>query len=138
MTASTVALPASAAHLVAKPYEASFMATPMTQPVATTSLDDIADTIEMGYIPGNSVLLGYYVMSSALAASALVYKIQVAGVDSVTGITTGGLNAAAGAQFLLTAPLVIAALSKVTVVVSTVATTPAAGTLTIVPLLVNQ
>jgi hypothetical protein len=137
MAAITVALPSSAAHLVPKPYEASLMATAMTQPIATTSLDDIGDIVEMGFLPANSTLLGYYVMATSLAASALIYKIQVAGADSVTGITTGGTGAAAAAQFLLTAPLAITALSKVQYVVTTVATTPAAGTLTIIPLLIN-
>lgn len=137
MTASTVALPASAAHLIAKPYEASFMATPMTAAVATTSLDDIGDIIEMGYLPGNCTLLGYLVQAGALAASALAYKIQLAGADSVTGITTGGGGAAAAALFWLTAPLVLTVVSKVTFQVTTAGVTPAAGNLSITPMIVN-
>jgi hypothetical protein len=138
MAASTVALPASAAHLIPKPYEASFMGTPLTAALATTSMDDVADTVELGYIPANTTLLGYFVQAGALAASALVYKIQVAGVDSVTGITTGGAGAAAGALFLLSAPLPITTPSKVSYVVTTVATTPAAGNLSVTPLLANN
>jgi hypothetical protein len=137
MAASTVALPASAAHLIPKPYEVGLVAQPMTQPVATTSLDDVGDIIEMGYLPANSTILGFLVHATSLAASALVYKIQVAGVDSVTGITTGGTGTAAGALFVLSTPLALTAVSKVTYQVTTVATTPAAGTLSITPLMTN-
>lgn len=137
MTASTVAVAASAAHLIPKPYEVGLVAQPMTVSVATTSLDDVGDIIEMGFLPANCTLLGFLVHASSLAASALVYKIQVAAVDSVTGITTGGTGAAAGALFVLSAPLVLTAVSKVTYQVTTVATTPAAGTLSITPLFSN-
>jgi len=138
MTASTVALAASAAHLVSKPYETGFFGTPMTASIATTSLDDVADTVELGYVPGNCTVLGVLVQATSMAASALVVKIQINGVDFVTGITT--LVAGGGALFFPNAPLAIAGgpAQKVAMLVTTVATTPAAGTLTVTPILVNQ
>lgn len=141
MAASTVALPASAAHLVPKGYEMGIFGTPMTQPIATTSLDDVGDTVELGYVPGNCAILGFLIQSTSLAASALVYKIQVNAVDVVTGITTGGAGASAGAlSMIVGAPLAIAGgvAQKVQMVITTVATTPAAGTINVTPLLVNQ
>lgn len=138
MAASTVALPGSAAHLVPKGYEMGIFGNPFTQPIATTSLDDVGDTVEMGYIPGNCTVLGFLVQATAMAASGLVVKIQVNGNDVVTGITT--LVAGGGALFFPNAPLAIAGgvAQKVQSVVTTAATTPAAGTLNITPILVNQ
>jgi hypothetical protein len=141
MAASTVSLPASAAHLVPKPYEASFMATTMTATLATTSLDDVGDTVEMGYLPGNCAVLGFLIQTASLAASALIYKIQVNGVDIVTTIGTGNGGAAASAIFwITTGPLVIpgGAPQKVQIVVTTVATTPAAGVFNLTPLYINS
>lgn len=140
MAASTVALAASAAHLVPKPYEASFMATTFSATLATTSLDDIGDIVELGYLPGNCQLLGFLVQTASLAASALIYKIQVNAVDIVTAIGTGNGGASASALFWITAaPLAIAggASQKVQFVVTTAAVTPAAGLFNLTAIYIN-
>jgi hypothetical protein len=129
MAASTVALPASAAHLVPKSYEAGLMAYTFTATLATTSLDDVGDIVELGYIPENSTVVGFIVSTASLAASALVYKIQVVGastVDAITAVTTGS---GAGSAFwgVSPAPLAITTRSKVQINITTVATTPSAG-----------
>ena len=138
MTAATIALAASAAHLVPKGYEMGLFGTPMTVSVPTTAIDEVNDSIELGYVPGNCILLGFLVQASSMAASGLVVKLQVNGSDVVTGITT--LVAGGGALFFPNAPLVIAggAPQKVAYIVTTQATTPAAGTLSVTPILVNQ
>lgn len=138
MTAATIALAASAAHLVPKGYEMGIFGTPMTVSVPTTAIDEVNDSIELGYVPGNCILLGFLVQATSMAASGLVVKLQVNGNDVVTGITT--LVAGGGALFFPNAPLVIAggAAQKVAYIVTTQATTPAAGTLSVTPILVNQ
>lgn len=138
MTASTIALPASAAHLVPKGYEMGIFGTPMTASIATTSIDEVNDSVELGYIPGNCIVLGVLVQATSMAASGLVIKIQINGSDFVTGITT--LVAGGGALFFPNAPLAIAggAPQKLAYIVTTQATTPAAGTLSVTPILVNQ
>jgi len=135
MTASTVAVAASAAHQIPKPYETGVCMNPMTVSVATTSLDDVGDIIELGYLPANCTVFGVLIQTTSLAASALVYKIQIAGADFVTSITTG--SGAGAAFWFATAPLVLTAVSKVQFVITTVATTPAAGTLTVTPIYSN-
>ena len=140
MAASTVALPASAAHLVPTPYEAGLMGVTFTASIATTSLDDVGDIVELGYLPGNCAVLGFLIQTTSLAASALVYKIQVNGVDIITTLSTGGGGAsAASVNWIAAAPLVIpgGAPQKVQIVITTVATTPAAGTFNLTPLFIN-
>lgn len=139
MTASTVAIAANAIHNIQKPYAAGLVGIPMTVALATTSMDDIADTVELGYLPANCTVLGFIVQCASLAASGLIYKIQVAGVDAVTGIGTGNAGAAAASvNYIPGGPLALTAVSKVTYVVTTVATTPAAGSFTVTPIYVNQ
>lgn len=135
MAASTVALPASAAHLVPKPYETGVIMTPMTATLATTSLDDVGDIVELGYLPANCTVFGVLIQTASLAASALVYKIQIAGVDFVTSVTTG--SGAGAAWWFANAPLVLTAVSKVQLVITTVATTPAAGLFNCTPIWSN-
>lgn len=131
MTASTVAVAASTAHLVPKPYEAGLQGYTFTASIATTSLDDVGDIVELGYIPENVTVLGIIISTASLAASALVYKMQfVSGgstTDIITSITTGS---GAGSAFwgVSPAPIVTTARTKVQINITTVATTPAAGT----------
>ncbi len=139
MTASTVAVAASAAHLIPKGYEMGLAGTTFTASIATTSLDDVGDIVELGYLPANCAILGFIIQTQSLAASALVYKIQVAGSDVITGITTGGAGASAAAFSLIpAAPLVLTAVSKVQINITTVATTPAAGVFNLTPIFINQ
>jgi len=136
MAVETVAVAASAAHLIPKPYNAGLVAFPMTAAIATTSLDDVGDIVELGYLPANCTVLGVIIQSASLAASALVVKIQIAGADFVTGITTA--VAGGGAAFYPAAPLALTAVSKVTLNITTAAVTPAAGSFTCTPVYVNQ
>lgn len=137
MTASTVAVAASAAHLIPKGYEVGMASITYTASIATTSLDDVGDIVELGYLPANCTVLGFLVQTASLAASALVYKIQVAGSDVVTSITTG--SGAGGALWVVpTAPLVLTAVSKVQINITTVATTPAAGVFNLTALYANN
>jgi hypothetical protein len=137
MTAATVALPASAAHLVPKSYETGLMGYTFTASIATTSLDDVGDIVELGYVPENCTVVGFIISTASLAASALVYKITVGSTDAITGITTGS---GAGSAFwgVSPAPLVITARSKVQINITTVATTPAAGVFNLTVLCTNQ
>ena len=140
MTASTVAVAASAAHQCPKPYETGLQAPIFTASIATTSLDDVGDIVELGYIPENMTVIGFVVSTASLAASALVYKIQfVAGgttTDIVTSITTGS---GTGSAFwgISPAPIVTTARTKVQINVTTVATTPAAGVFNLIPIMAN-
>lgn len=140
MAASTVALPASAAHLVPKSFEVGLMGYTFTASIATTSLDDVGDIVELGYIPENTTVVGFIISTASLAASALVYKIQLVGgstVDAITAVTTGS---GAGSAFwgVSPAPLVVTARSKVQINITTVATTPAAGVFNLTVLCTNQ
>lgn len=140
MAASTVAVPASAAHQVPKSYEMGLMAYPFTASIATTSLDDVGDIVELGYIPENSTVVGFIISTASLAASALVYKIQlVAGGSTTDAITTVTTGSGAGSAFwgVSPAPIVNTARTKVQINITTVATTPAAGVFNLTVLCVN-
>lgn len=141
MAASTVALPANAAHQVPKPYNVGLVGITYTASLATTSLDDVGDTVELGYLPGNCTVLGFLIQTASLAVSGLIYKFQVNGVDVLTGIATGNAGASAASfSLIVAAPLVIpnGAAQKLQMVVTTVATTPAAGVFNVTPIYVNQ
>jgi hypothetical protein len=139
MAATTVALSSAAYHQTSKPFSAGLVGVQMTQPIATTSLDDVGDTVEMGVLPGNCAVVGFVIQSTSLAASALVYKIQIDGSDVVTTLSTGGAGASAGALVIIPgAPLALGGgPHKVAIVITTVATTPAAGTFNLTPLYIN-
>lgn len=136
MTASTVAVAASAIHQVPKSFETGLMGYTFTAAIATTSLDDVGDIVELGYLPENCTVVGFIISTASLAASALVYKITVGATDAITGITTGS---GAGSAFwgVSPAPLVLTARSKVQINITTVATTPAAGTFNLTVLCSN-
>jgi hypothetical protein len=141
MAATTVVVDPRAFHNVPKPFSAGMVGSLMTAALATTSLDDVGDTVEMGYVPGNCILLGFVIQTASLAASGLIYKIQVNGVDVITAIATGNAGAAAAALALIVgAPLVIpnGPPQKVQIVITTVATTPAAGSFNLIPIYLNQ
>lgn len=139
MAASTVAVSANAIHQCPKPYETGVQGTIFTASIATTSLDDVGDIVELGYIPENVTVIGFIVSTASLAASALVYKIQLVGastVDAITGVTTGS---GAGSAFwgVSPAPIVTTQRNKVQINITTVATTPAAGTFNLTVLMAN-
>lgn len=139
MTASTVAVAASAAHLCPKPYETGMQGTTFTASIATTSLDDVGDIVELGYIPENVTVLGFIISTASLAASALVYKIQLVGASTVDAITTVTTGSGAGSAFwgVSPAPIVTTQRTKVQINVTTVATTPAAGVFNLTVVMAN-
>jgi hypothetical protein len=136
MTVETVAVAASAAHQIPKPYQAGFVGVTFSAALATTSLDDVGDIIELGYLPAGCTVVGFIISTASLAASALVYKITIGGVDAITGITTGS-GAGSGFWGVSPAPLTLTVVSKVQLNITTVATTPAAGTLYLTCLYTN-
>lgn len=139
MAASTVAVSAFAAHQCPKPYESGVQGTTFTASIATTSLDDVGDIVELGYIPENATVIGFIVSTASLAASALVYKIQLVGastVDAITGVTTGS-GAGSGFWGVSPAPIVTTQRTKVQINITTVATTPAAGVFNLTVIMAN-
>lgn len=139
MTASTVAVAASAAHLCPKPYETGMQGTTFTASVATTSLDDVGDIVELGYIPANVTVLGFIISTASLAASALVYKIQLVGATTVDAIATVTTGSGAGSAFwgVSPAPITTTQVTKVQINITTVATTPAAGVFNLTVVMAN-
>lgn len=136
MTAATVTVAASTAHLIPKPYSAGLVGIPFTASIATTSLDDVGDIVELGYIPANVTVVGFIISTASLAASALVYKITLGATDAITGVTTGS---GAGSAFwgVSPAPITTTAVTKVQINITTVATTPAAGVFNLTVLCAN-
>lgn len=139
MAASTVAVSPFTAHQVPKPYESGVQATTFTASIATTSLDDVGDIVELGYIPENATVIGFIVSTASLAASGLAYKIQLVGastVDAITSVTTGS---GAGSAFwgVSPAPITTTQRTKVQINITTVATTPAAGVFNLTVIMAN-
>lgn len=137
MTAATVAVAASAAHLVPKPYSAGLVAIPFTATMATTQLDDVGDITELGYLPENCTVIGFIITATDMdtGTPALAYKLTAGSTDLVTGITTG--QSAASAFFGCT-PTALTARTKLQVNITTVSATAAAGTLYVTALVINQ
>ncbi len=136
MTAATVAVAASAAHQVPKPYATGFVGLLFTAAMATTQLDDVGDITELGYLPANCTVVGFIVTATDMdtGTPALVYKLTAGSTDLVTGITTG--QSAASAFFGCT-PTALTAVTKLQVNITTVSATAAAGTLNVVALYIN-
>lgn len=136
MTASTVAVAASAAHLVPKGYEIGLAGLLFTAAIATTSLDDIGDIVELGYLPANCTVVGFIVNATDMdsGSAALAYKLTLGATDVVTGITTGQSAASA---FFGCVPQVLTAVTKLQVNITTVSATAVAGTLNVVALYLN-
>lgn len=89
---------------------------------------ELNDIMQAGYLAGNTRVIAYTYSATAMAASALVQKITVGGVDIATGLT----NAVAGTIATgpaLTLPTTAAGTpALVQVQTTTAAVTPAAGT----------
>lgn len=107
--------------------------------VATTSLDEANDTVNMGYLPAGVTLLGFIAFADDLDSNvspALVSKITVGSTDVKTGMTLG--QAATGltssiSSFVAIEPLAITEETLVKWTVTTAAGTAAAGTLVLTP-----
>jgi hypothetical protein len=105
--------------------------------LATTSLDENNDGVNMGYLPEGVTLFGFsYYADDLDDGTALVAKITVGSTDVKTGITIGQADAKAThslTQFLSIDPITTTAETLVKVTFTTAAGTPAAGTLVLVP-----
>ena len=110
-----------------------------TTEVATTSIDEAADTINMGYLPPGVTLLGFIAFADDLDSNGtptLAWKITVGSTDVKTAITIG--QAATGlthtlSSFIGIEPLTTTTETLVKVVITTAAATAVAGTLALTP-----
>lgn len=103
----------------------------------TTSIDETNDTINMGYIPANSKLIGFFAGADDLdSGTSLVWKIKLGSTDVHTGLTIG--QAASNVtnsltQFVGIKPTELTADTLVSIVVTTAAGTPVAGDIWLTP-----
>lgn len=131
MAGETTSLAAAARSIGKKVPFAALMANPWTLTYATTQLET-ADVMEAGYLPAGVTLIGFiYSPTDMDTATALVQKITVGSTDVVTGLTGGQTGASSAVYFT---PVVIADKTLVKVTTTTAAGTPAAGTLTLIPI----
>lgn len=120
---TTVALSADPPFVV----PTGFFLVPFTVSYSTTQ-NETADVMELGYLPANCKVYGCIYTPSAMAASALVQKITIGSTDVVTGL----IGAVLGTSSLQTwSPVSLTANTLAKVTSTTAATTPAAGTLTV-------
>lgn len=97
----------------------------------TTGQLELADVLQMGYIPNGCTLLGFhYYVDDIDSSTTLVWKITVGSTDVVTGLTYGRT---AGGGFIGVEPLTVTTASLV-VINFTTAPTAAAGTIYLVPM----
>jgi hypothetical protein len=84
-------------------------------------------------------VVGFIISTASLAASALVYKIQLVGASTVDAITTVTTGSGAGSAFwgVSPAPITTTQVTKVQINITTVATTPAAGVFNLTVLMAN-
>lgn len=112
-----------------------------TTELATTQLE-LADVIQMGYIPAGVTLIGFVAFADDLdTATALVWKITVGAADVKTGITIGqaaALSTHTLTQFLSIDPVTTTAATLVSVTITTAAGTAAAGTLVLTPIYIGN
>lgn len=108
--------------------------------LATTSIDEAADGVNLGYLTTGNTLLGFFVHCEDVDAGVgFVWKLTVGATDVHTAITMGQTASditPTGTQFIGIKPIVISGPTLVKFVVTTAATTPAAGVLTICPVLI--
>jgi hypothetical protein len=110
---------------------------PWVASIGATQLQ-LNDVLEMGYLPANSTLIGFFVYATDMdtnGAPALVSKITVGSTDVPTGLTTGQ---AAGGAFVPISPITLTAKTLVKLTFTTAAATAAAGTYSMTPLYVGQ
>jgi hypothetical protein len=105
--------------------------------LATTSIDEAADAVNMGYLPAGVTLIGFFAyLDDVDSSTGLVWKITVGSTDARTGMTIGQADAKVThtlTQFLAIDPYVTTDPTLVKFVVTTPATTPVAGTLVLTP-----
>jgi hypothetical protein len=138
MTASTVAVAASAAHQIPKGYEMGFAGLRFTVSMATTSLDDVGDIVELGYLPANCTVVGFIVSSTDMdtnASPTATGKLTLGSTDVVTGIAD---QKAGTSTFYACSPQALTAVTKLQWNQTAVSATAAAGTLDVTALYINQ
>jgi hypothetical protein len=110
--------------------------------LATTSIDENNDAVNMGYLPAGVTCFGFsYYCDDVDSATALVAKITIGSTDVKTGITIGQADAKAThslTQFLSIDPITTTAETLVKVTFTTAAGTPVAGTLVLVPFYIGN
>lgn len=111
-----------------------------TTELATSQLE-LADVINMGYIPNGATLLGFFVFADDLdAGTALVWKITVGSTDVKTGLTIGQAAAVSThslTQFVSIDPITTTDKTLVKVTITTAAGTAQAGTLVLCPVYIG-
>lgn len=133
MTASTVSVAASARRFGRKSGGVGLVGNPFTTAIATTSIDEQDDIVELGYVPAGVTVVGFVVTATDLdtgGSPALVFKLLLGATDLVTLITVG--QGGTG-SFFGCVPTTTTAPTKVSMKVTTAAATPAAGTLYTTP-----
>lgn len=97
----------------------------------TTGQLELADVLNLGYLPAGCTLLGFLVYIDDIdSATTLVWKLSVGGTDVSTGNTDGRT---AGGAIKVIEPRTLTATDLVTFTVTT-APTAVAGTLYVIPL----
>jgi hypothetical protein len=138
MTAATVAVAASAAHQVPKPYATGLVGLRFTVAIATTSIDDVGDIVELGYLPANCTVVGFIVSSTDMDTNVTplaVGKLTLGATDVVTAIAD---MKAGTSTFYACSPQALTAVTKLQWNTTAVAATAAAGTLDVTALYINQ
>lgn len=138
MTASTVAVSANAAHQIPKGYEMGLAGIRYTVAMATTSLDDVGDIVELGYLPANCTIVGVIVSSTDMDSNVTplaVGKITVGSTDIVTAIADQKNGTS---SFYACSPLALTAVTKAQWNQTAVAATAVAGTLDVTFIYINQ
>jgi hypothetical protein len=99
--------------------------------VATAAIDEANDIFELGYLPAGVVVHGFIVKATDMdtGGPALVWKLRINGVDVVTGLTSG--QAGTTSTLYWCDPTTTAGIEVVDGKVTTQATTPAQGTVTV-------
>lgn len=142
MTASTVSRTGISTEAKPKVGGGILNAVNWTHELATTSIDENNDAVNMGYLPAGVTLIGFsYYCDDVDSATALVAKITVGSTDVKTGITIGQADAKVThslTQFMSIDPYTTTAETLVTVTFTTAAGTPVAGTLVLVPFYIGN
>lgn len=143
MTATTVARTGITTEPLAKAGGPILNGMVWTHTVATTSIDEANDAIQMGYLPAGVTLIGFVLYAPDLDSGtpALITKITVGSTDVKTGITIGQADATVThtlTQFLSIAPYTTTAETLVTITVTTAAATAVSGAISLTPIYIGN
>jgi Cdc6-like AAA superfamily ATPase len=134
MTASTVSLPATdrTYKQARKLSNAGLCCQTFTQAIATTSIDEQDDTVELGYVPEGVTVVGFFVKATDMdtGTAALVFKLTLGSTDLATLIDDGKTGTG---KFYACTPTTTTARTLLKMIVTTAANVAAAGTLYVTP-----